>query len=121
MSFHVPEHARMKDGPYASGPDDGNNGAFIITVESRVLTIIASDGAGWEHVSVSTKSRCPNWREMDAVKRMFWDDEDAVMQLHVPRSSWVNNHPYTLHLWRPINEIIPLPPSILVGFKELNR
>ena len=81
------------------------------------LRIIASWGMDWDHVSVSLRNRCPTWGEMDHVKRMFFDDEEAVMQLHPPRSQWINNHPYCLHLWRPQNEGILLPPSILVGIR----
>lgn len=83
------------------------------------LGIIASWGLGWEHVSVSRRDATPSWAEMDHVKRLFWDDEEAAMQLHPPRSQWVNNHPYCLHLWRPIDTDIPLPPSVLVGIKGL--
>ncbi|EFH8163197.1 hypothetical protein GI328_23040 [Escherichia coli] len=50
---------------------------------------------------------------------MFWEPEDAVMQLHVPESQHINNHPYCLHLWRPINKEIPLPPQFMVGIPGL--
>ncbi|MCX8016811.1 MAG: hypothetical protein N2690_02735 [Rhodocyclaceae bacterium] len=55
------------------------------------------------------------------MKALFWDDEDAVMQLHPPQSQWVNNHSYCLHLWRPTQQPIPLPPAILVGIKALGN
>ena len=89
------------------------------------LTIVASPGDAdhgmpWEHVSVSTKHRCPTWKEMCFVKDLFWSPEEAVMQLHPPQSDWVNNHNFCLHLWRPLDGNIPLPPSIAVGFKALN-
>lgn len=88
------------------------------------LKIIASDGLdgeyeAWEHVSVSLPNRCPTWTEMSLVKSLFWDDTDCVIQFHPPRSEYVNNHDYCLHLWRPIVQQIPLPPSILVGYKSL--
>lgn len=51
---------------------------------------------------------------MDHIKRLFWDDEEAVMQLYPPRSCWVNNHEFCLHLWRPKHVEIPLPPEIAV-------
>ena len=86
---------------------------------------IASDGdaweecgfepPAWEHVSVSTAVRCPTWEEMCHVKEIFWDPEDVVIQLHPPRSEWVNCHPYTLHLWRPIGIVLPRPPALTVG------
>lgn len=80
-----------------------------------VLMVIASSGMGWEHVSVSLPNRCPNWPEMDAIKQLFWRDDEAVMQLHVPKSDHRNVHPYCLHLWRPTGEAIPLPPGWMVG------
>ncbi len=77
------------------------------------LQVIASSGdehVPWEHVSVSTKKRCPNWQEMSFVKDLFWEPEECVMQLHPPRSMWINTHPYCLHLWRPLRAEIPMPP-----------
>lgn len=112
------------------GTDDsfGNNGAFYVPANARRpfrLVCIASDGAGWdqcgfpppawEHVSVSTAARCPTWEEMCLVKELFWDQEDVVIQLHPPRSEWVNCHPYCLHLWRPIGIELARPPALSVG------
>ena len=51
------------------------------------------------------------------MKNIFWDDEDVVMQFHVPAKDHVNNHPYCLHLWRPIGQNVLRPESIMVGFK----
>ena len=85
---------------------------------ARDLKVIFSDGEGWEHVSVSTQNRTPNWAEMCFIKSLFWGDEDTVIQFHPPRSEYVNMHPFCLHLWRPnAGQQIPLPPSILVGVK----
>jgi len=111
---------RIRVPPLASDDSYGNNGAFLVPGPHRVaLQVIASDGMGWDHVSVSPQApRTPLWDEMDFVKSIFWDDKEAVMQLHPPRSTWVNNHPYVLHLWRPLGGIeIPLPPENLVGIK----
>lgn len=117
MSFHVPNQYRFRDksNPYGSDDSIGNYGAFYIPFESQVLKVIASEGNGWEHVSVSLKNRCPNWKEMCFIKDLFWDSEDTVIQYHPPKSQYINNFPYCLHLWRPINEKIPLPPQDLVG------
>lgn len=121
MSFHAPEQYRVRKGRLGTDASHGNNGAFWVPVRpgAAPLTVIASDGDGWEHVSVSTPSRCPTWAEMCHVKALFWDDEDAVMELHPPRSTWISNHSYCLHLWRPQATAIPLPPSYMVGYKEL--
>lgn len=100
------------------GEGDGATFGFAIIPgpHSRDLTVIFSgaEDCGWEHVSVSTPRRAPNWAEMCFVKDAFWDDEDAVMQLHPPKSNYVNNHPHCLHLWRPSEKEIPMPETILV-------
>ena len=118
------EQWRIRRGAY--GSDAGEmQGAFVIPGPcGRDLRVIASSGdeslgVDWEHVSVSLGNRCPNWQEMDYIKSLFWADEEAVMQLHPPRSQWINNHNYCLHLWRPLKSEIPLPPSIAVGIKDL--
>jgi hypothetical protein len=96
---------------------DGIDGyaCTISLAGTQSLRVIASWGAGWEHVSVSLPKRCPTWDEMKAVKEAFWPDEYPVMQLHPPKQDYVNCHPYCLHLWRPVFQIIPLPPPIMVG------
>lgn len=120
MTFHCPEHRRVTTGRYGTTKEtDGNCGLFAIPLPNSrdELRVIASDGDGWEHVSVSLVNRCPTWSEMCAVKDLFWNAEDCVMQLHPPRSEYVNYHPYCLHLWRPVAGAIPQPPSWMVGPK----
>lgn len=53
---------------------DGTCGAFRIPSvrTGTVLKVIASSGEGWDHVSVSLPNRCPNWIEMDFIKRTFF-------------------------------------------------
>lgn len=128
--FHVPETYRITEGAgiYNSKPFEGNYGAFKVESPEPgwFMLVLATDGLddkgasnGWEHVSVSarkgSKVRTPNWKEMCYVKDLFWDEEDVVMQLHPRKSQYVNIHQHTLHLWRPIDQSIPEPPSILVG------
>lgn len=135
MSFHVPEEYRIRAGRLASDHTYGNNGAFMIPaiIHGRLIFAIASDGADWdrcnlpgetwEHVSIhceqGNRARTPVWIEMAAMKNLFWDREDTVVQFHPPESEYVNNHESTLHLWRPVRSSLPLPPSITVGFKTL--
>lgn len=84
-------------------------------IDGGVLKIIASSGAGWEHVSVSRKNRCPNWPEMSHVKGLFFRNDETVVQFHVPTSDHVNDHPNCLHLWRSIAVAFPRPPGWMVG------
>ncbi len=96
---------------------DDKNGVFLVPspVDRAPMRVIASVGDGWEHVSVSRANRCPNWPEMDHIKRLFFKDDEVVMQLHVAASDHISVHPYCLHLWRPLDAIIPLPPKDMVA------
>src|SRR4051812_20316593 len=109
--MRVPEHLRVKGGLMGSSEADGNNGAFLLVVNGVQMQAIASDGLGWEHVSVSTRGRCPTWEEMSYAKGLFWEPEDVVIQFHPAASEYVNIHPTCLHLWRPRGRNLPLPPT----------
>jgi hypothetical protein len=118
MTFKVPEKYRKKDaGAWSSDESFGCNGMFELRIgkQKRLFRVIAADGGGWEHVSVSTHDRCPTWAEMCAIKDLFWDSEDYAFQFHPAKSMYVNCHRNTLHLWRPIGITMPVPPSKLVG------
>ena len=92
------------------------NGCFMIPVipTADVLRVIASVGDGWDHVSVSLEHRCPTWDEMSKVKRMFFNPWETAVQFHVPEEEHINIHPNVLHLWRPHNQVIHLPPRNMV-------
>lgn len=94
-----------------------NTGCFLMTRKSGDLRIIASSGDDsmpWEHVSVSLEKRCPTWKEMCIVKRLFWGDDEMVVQYHPPESDYVNQHEFCLHLWKPIGVELPSPPLVAV-------
>ena len=90
-----------------------------------ILAVIADDGLpysrafqNWEHVSAykhyDDKRYIPTWNEMCLIASLFWDEEDCVIQYHPPKSEYVNNNPYVLHLWRPIGIEMPIPPKELI-------
>lgn len=102
-------------GYYGSIGDD-TCGVFMVTgLNGDLLQIVASSDMGWEHVSVSCQNRCPTWEEMDSVKRMFFNPYETAVQFHVPEADHINFHQYCLHLWRPLEQVIILPPPELVG------
>ena len=119
---------KLEEGRVAGRSDWGAYGKFIVQGPCGEKLVIVASGAddddiesqGWEHVSISTRRRCPNWQEMCFVKDLFWEPEECVMQLHPPKSQWINNHAYCLHLWRPKRQKIPTPPGSLVGYKGLD-
>ena len=53
-----------------AGMGDNGNGFFVIPGIGCVLRVIASNEEGWDHVSVSTERRCPNWPEMKKIKEI---------------------------------------------------
>lgn len=133
--FHVPEELRIRNHPRPQMNSDksyGNNGAFCVRLSVSTLAwVIASDGDGWEHISVhitdskivkgnkgDSRERTPTWGEMCKMKDLFWDEEDCVIQFHPPKSEYVNNHNFTLHLWKPVGKTIETPNSILVGIRD---
>lgn len=102
---------------YYGNSGDETCGVFTVPspIDNANLRIVASSGFGWDHVSVSRHQRCPNWPEMEHVKRLFFKDIETAMQLHVPATDHINCHPYCLHLWRPTVGEIPRPPAEFVG------
>lgn len=88
-----------------------------------VMVSDAFEEIAWEHVSVHGRyfdlkgTPCyftPSWTQMCWIKDQFWNEDECVMQLHVPKSEHVNTHNHVLHLWRPSNVAIPRPPQNLV-------
>jgi len=102
----------------ASSADDGVNGVFVLPGPmGRMLDVIASDGMGWEHVSVAVSddpSAIPTWEEMCYIKDAFWDDEECVVQYHPPKSRYINFHPGVLHLFKESGRQYHMPPLKLV-------
>lgn len=93
-----------------------DHGVFQIPLKGNeyMHNIIANSCDGWDHVSVSYMGRTPTWEEMDTIKRMFFKPSEVAMQLHVETKNHINIHPYVLHLWRPTDQHVPLPPKEFV-------
>jgi|SRR6267142_2303487 len=117
------EVGRIRVGEFASDPSWGAYGKFILFGPCGERLCIVASGAdaddpmseGWEHVSVSTARRTPNWREMSFVKDLFWDEDECVVQFHPPKSEYVNLHQNCLHLWRHKYVDFQRPPTLLIG------
>ena len=98
---------------------DGGMGVFTQGSLNK-MTVIWSYGGGWEHISIDGKNRMPAWDEMCQLKEMFFTEDECCVQYHPPKSEYVNNIPYCLHIWKPIEQysgVLPIPPSLLVGIK----
>lgn len=93
------------------------NAAYVLKAPTgNLLTVLVSDGDGWDHVSVSVRnaSVTPTWEEMCFVKDAFFAPEECVIQYHPPARQYVNVHDYCLHLWRKQGEAFPVPPMVMV-------
>lgn len=82
-------------------------------------SFVASTGAGWEHVSVApyTSSITPSWDDMCKVKDIFFEEDEAAIQIHPKKEDYIDNVKNCLHLWRCTMAEQPLPPWCLVGAK----
>ena len=107
---------------YFGSYGDHTCGMFIVPsqIDKNDLKVIAAAGEGWDHVSVSRKNRCPNWPEMDQVKKLFFHPKEVVVQFHIPEEDNISFHPFTLHLWRSWTQVYDLPPPEWVGPKNLS-
>lgn len=107
---------------YGSNESYGFNGMFEFAIpgEARKIRCIASDGMGWQHVSVSfgpNSKATPSWDLMCKIKDLFFEDDDTVVQFHPSKKEYVNYHVGCLHLWRSLDKAMPEPDSIMVGPK----
>lgn len=97
---------------------DGFSG--MIAIRGWQGSVMASWGAGWDHVSVCPIKRnyTPSWDDMCLIKELFFNDSEAVIQIHPPKDEYVNNMPNCLHLWRANDKEMILPPSFMVGIRK---
>lgn len=126
---HLSKFRNTTHPQYGSDDSYGMSGFFVIPLSKEDKTfalVISSEGneeIPWEHVSARVafakyhgklKERVPTWDEMCAIKKLFWRDDEVVMQLHPAETEYVNINPNVLHLWRPTKLPIPVPPLALV-------
>lgn len=97
-----------------------DGGAATLHIGGWDGSVIWSWDCGFEHVSVApfAKRITPSWDDMCKVKEIFWNDDEAVIQIHTKKADYVNNVENCLHLWRCTYKETPLPPSCLVGIRE---
>jgi hypothetical protein len=95
----------------AHGPDGL---AMQYKYGGNTLKVVAGVGGGWDHVSVSLRKRTPNYQEMKRIKRMFFLRDEWAIEYHPPADEYVSIHSNVLHLWRPHDVEIPVPPKEMI-------
>ncbi len=99
--------------------------AYVFSKEKGDYYIQTLQTFGWDHISLVVRTyyngkrveRIPGTSELEEVCEMFFGEDEPVVEVHPRREDYVNINPYTLHLWRPINEELPLPP-VVTEFSE---
>jgi len=104
-----------------SSESDGFNGLFFIPGrrlpseygESVFLKVVASDGFGWDHVSVLGPNREATNQEMEDVRRLFWHRSEVVVEYHDPMVGIpeMTGQPRARHLWSAQGCEVIRPPS----------
>jgi hypothetical protein len=107
---------RVRTGKMGSDESAGWNGAFIVPLEGEMWQVLLSDGMGWRHLSITNAQtrELPSWNIMCRVKELFFGDDEWAIQYHPPKADYINDHPFVLHLWQPLNEKLPIPFNVMV-------
>lgn len=120
----VVERGRCQRGDRYHSDRGDPYGLFVLKAPTGAyLLVMAVDGpeTRFDHVSVSVcpgvsggqPPRLPTWEEMCWVKGLFWGPDELVIQYHPPESEYVRVGE-VLHLWKPLDVEIPLPPKVCV-------
>jgi hypothetical protein len=107
---------RITTGPFASKESDGWNGDFMVPLDGDLYHVRISDGLGWRHLSVTNaqRKRTPSWEIMCRLKDYFFADDEWAVQYHPAKEDNINDHPFCLHIWAPLDVELPRPATFLV-------
>ena len=97
--------------------EDGGCGEIYVLPDKRPYgSVVWSNGGGWEHVSISPYNHrlTPTWDIMCMLKDMFFYEEETCVQFHPKKSEYVNLMENCLHIWRPTDGSLEMPPKVFV-------
>lgn len=121
VNIKMRDISEIKNCPRLGSIEDSVDGfSAIISMPTWIGSLICSCGGGWEHVSIRPfkKNINPSWDDMCRAKDIFWDEDEAVIQVHPAKKDYVNNVENCLHLWRCTYKEMVLPPSCFVGLRK---
>jgi hypothetical protein len=107
---------RIKTGAMASTELDGWNGMFLVPLEGELWHVMISDQMGWKHLSVTNaqKKMLPSWTVLGRLKDLFYGDDEWACQFFPAKEDYIDDHPFCLHIWKPLDEELPRPSIALV-------
>ena len=75
---------------------------FLTIFEDQIVQITGFNYIHneWERVIVYMHSRCATYDEMCRMKDCFFEKDEIAIQIHPPKSEYVNICEFALHLWR---------------------
>ncbi len=95
------------------------NKEYVIPANGGMLHLLCSNTLGWDHIffkvvldTVLSKYRMPSSIEMERIKDLFFESDEAVIEVHPKKENYVNIDSNVLHLWKPNLIELPLPPKI---------
>jgi hypothetical protein len=90
-----------KDLTFISMTADEGSGYMEINGHHLGFIFSRNQGGKHDHVSVSARDGVtPTWEEMCRIKDIFFYEEEEVVQIHPPKSEYVNVVNSCLHLWK---------------------
>lgn len=107
----------LKDDHVTKVIGKGIDGAmFNVRINYRLYNVIASNGGGWDHVSIDpiNQGHAPTWDVMCVLKDICFNDDETVIEYHPAKENYVNIAENCLHLWKPQNTAIAVPPKLFV-------
>jgi len=123
------EPFRVTEGEGATTSEAGMSGNFSFKLKDAIVQVsFAGDEIeGWEHAIAvcfdkpqsniisrltSTKEpepRCPTNEEIMHIKRLFWEDDEAVVEIFPAKGNKTPWHTIARHLWRRTYSDFPMP------------
>lgn len=105
---------------WITGEEVGPRGFFILpnprTMKGMYILIQADNLQGWEHISIAipSENRWPTIEELNWIREFFWDTDERLVQFH----GKLKKNEFCIHLWKPIDQELPVPPSFMAGTKQ---
>jgi hypothetical protein len=61
----------------------------------------------WVHLSVSRQAMLPTWKDLTLARDEILGPEVKCIIVVAPESEHVNIHPFCMHLWHCVEDILP--------------
>ena len=81
------------------------DGTYTDPVTRKTWKFVFSDDPTFEHLSVSSHNKTPDWDTMCKLKEIFFQDEEECVEFHPKKSEYLNLHEHCLHIWRYKGEL----------------